>query len=389
MTINSIRDDFPMLQHWTHFNCGGMAPLSTLVGAELLRVPQAVITEGPARLLAHDEEFLGIETARATIARFMGADPAEIAFTTQFSTAINIVVEGLNWEPGDEIILTDQEHPALLIPIMNAVRRYDLKVSRIPVSHDPKEMLTSFRQLLTDRTRLVAVSHVTTDSGSQLPAAEITRLAHEQGSLVLFDGAHSVGQFSVDVHALDCDFYAIVGYKWLLGPYPSAALYIRADRLDDIQVTWTGSGMTMTGSVTMGVEDLNWIAGARRFEYGGRTYSYDTAMATGISYVEQLGIKAVQHHARYLMALFHAGVEQIPGATIHSPTDLNQATGIATVSLPNMDGIQLSTALRDRWKIIQRPALRGSSVRISLAAFVEEPDVHALVDNLATLAKGR
>jgi selenocysteine lyase/cysteine desulfurase len=386
VTIGRIRDDFPMLAHSTHFNCGGMAPLSTSVGAELLRVPLEIIEQGPARLLAHDDTFLGIEMARAKLASFIGADSDEIAFTTQFSTAVNIVVEGLPWQPGDEIIVTDQEHPALLIPLMNVVRRHDLKVSRIPVSHNADEMLTSFQAALTHRTKLVAVSHVTTDSGTRLPAAEMTRLAHERGSYVLFDGAHSVGQFPVDVHALGCDFYAMVGYKWLLGPYPSAALYLRREMLDQVEVTWCGSNMTQTGSVTMGVADLNWIPGARRFEYGGRTYSYDTAMVTGLSYVNRLGVEAVEAHAQHLTAYFHDGLKRVPHVHIHSPLNLHDATGIATISLDNMDGVTLSAALRERWNMIQRPALRGTSVRISLAAFIEETDVDQLLDSLTTLA---
>jgi selenocysteine lyase/cysteine desulfurase len=359
MPIGRIRDDFPMLAHYTHFNCGGMAPLSTSVGAELLRLPLAIIQEGPARLLARDDEFIGIEKARAQLAAFIGADPDEIAFTTQFSTAVNIITEGLAWQPGDEVIVTDQEHPALLIPLMNAVRRHGLKVSRIPVSHNADAMLTSFQALLTHRTKLVAVSHVTTDSGTRLPAAEITRLAHECGSYVLFDGAHAVGQFPVDVHALGCDFYALVGYKWLLGPYPSAALYLRRGLLDQVEVTWCGSNMTQTGSVTMGVEDLQWIPGARRFEYGGRTHSYDTAMAAGLSYVDRLGVAAVAAHAQHLTAYLHEALKRVPGAHIHSPLDLRQTTGIATISLDKLDGMALSTALRERWQMIHRPALAG------------------------------
>ena len=386
MPIGSIRGDFPMLAHYTHFNCGGMAPLSTTVGAELLRVPTAVIAEGPARLLARDDEFIGIEKARAKLAAFIGADPDELAFTTQFSTAANIIVEGLAWQAGDEIIVTDQEHPALLIPLMNAVRRHDLKVSRIPVSHNADEMLTSFQAVLTDRTKLVAVSHVTTDSGTRLPVAEMTRLAHARGSYVFYDGAHSVGQFPVDLHALNCDFYALVGYKWLFGPYPSAALYIRRDLLDQIEVTWCGSNMTKTGSVTMGVDELNWIPGTRRFEYGGRTHSYDTAMVAGLSYVDALGVEAVEAHSQQLTAYFHEQLKRVPGVHIHSPLNLRDATGIATISLDRMDGVALSAALRDRWQMIQRPALWGKSVRISLAAFIEESDVDLLVNSLVTLA---
>jgi selenocysteine lyase/cysteine desulfurase len=386
MTINTIRHDFPMLAHYTHFNCGGMAPLANSVGAELLRLPTTIIAEGPGRLLARDDEFIGIEKARARLAKFVGADVDEIAFTTQFSTATNIVVEGLAWQPGDEVIVTDQEHPALLIPLMNVVRRHDLKVSRIPVSHNADEMLSSFQAVLTDRTKLVAVSHVTTDSGTRLPVEEMTRLAQARGSYVLYDGAHSAGQFPLDLHALGCDFYAMVGYKWLLGPYPSAALYIRRDRLDHIDVTWCGSNMTQTGSVTMGVDELKWIPGAKRFEYGGRTYSYDTAMVAGVAYVEALGVEAVAAHSRHLTAYFHEQLQRVPGVHIHSPLNLSDATGIATISLDRMDGVKLSTALRERWQMIQRPALRGTSVRISLAAFIETRDVDYLVDSLVTLA---
>ena len=386
VTFGRIRDDFPMLAQWTHFNCGGMAPLSTSVGAELLRVPRAVIAEGPARLLARDDAFLGVETARASLARFIGADADEIAFTTRFSTAVNIVVEGLPWIAGDEVIVTDEEHPALLIPLMNVVRRRGLKVSRLPVSHSADEMLERFRAVLTKRTKLLAVSHVTTDSGTRLPIAEMTRLAHEGGSFVLIDGAHSAGQFAFDLHELGCDFYAMVGYKWLLGAYPSAALYIHHDVLDQVEVTWCGSNVTLTSSVTMGVDDLNWIPGARRFEYGGRPASYDTAMAAGLAYVERLGIESIERHALDLTAYLHAGLARVPGSRIHSPIDPDEATGIATISLSNMNGIDLSTALRERWKMIQRPALQGTSVRISLAAFTETTDVDRLVNSLITLA---
>jgi selenocysteine lyase/cysteine desulfurase len=389
VTIGTIRADFPALAGWTYLNCGGMAPLPARVGAELLRIPQAVMQEGPLRLQAHDEEFLGIEAARATIARFIGADADELTFTTQFSTGVNIVVEGLAWREGDEIIVTDQEHPALLTPVLNVARRRGLVVRRLPVSSSADELLTNFRQVLTSRTRLVAVSHVTTDSGTRLPAAELTALAHEQGSLVLFDGAQALGQFPLDVHALGCDFYAMVGYKWVFGPYPSGVLYLRGPVLYQVAVTWTGSRATRTGGVMMEVADLNWIPTARRFEYGGRTFAYDTAMAAGVAYVDRLGVANVAAHARQLTARLRAGLARIPGARLHSPADPAAATGIATVSLDNVDGVTVSAALRERWRIVTRPALRGTSVRVSLAAFVEERDVDLLLDSLAALAAGQ
>ena len=112
-------------------------------------------------------------------------------------------------------------------------------------------------------------------------------------------------------------------------------------------------------------------------------------MVAGLSYVDRLGIETIEAHARHLTAYFHDGLQHVPGAHIHSPTNPRDATGIATFSLDNVDGVTLSAALRDRWQVIQRPALRGTSVRVSLAAFVEESDIDKLLDGLSTLAAGR
>lgn len=374
-----------MLASLRHFNCGGIAPLSNEVGAEMLRVPQHYIEKGPAPLLAHDESFLRIETARETMARLLGADPHEIAFTGTFSTAISILTEGLSWEAGQEVIVTDQEHPAMLIPLMNAVKRHGLVVHRIAWSHDADRMLEDFLKVLGPKTRLVAMSHVTTDSGAMLPAAEMTARAHEQGALVLWDGAHSLGQMPVDVHALGCDFYAIVGYKWLMGPYPTAMLYVRRDRLEEIAVTWTGSHATTGATVTLGPDELEWKPGVQRFEYGARVYSWDTAMGVGAACVEKLGIENVLAHSRRLGRRFHDGLAAIPGITIHSP-EPERGTGINCLSLDGMEGIELSRRLREAFQIVQRPALWGKAVRISLASFIEDEDVDYLLGALETIS---
>jgi selenocysteine lyase/cysteine desulfurase len=110
-------------------------------------------------------------------------------------------------------------------------------------------------------------------------------------------------------------------------------------------------------------------------------------LGAGVEYVQNLGIEAVQAHARHLTEYFHDALKSVPGAQIRSPLDLRDTTGIATISLDNMEGTAVSAALRDRWNMLQRAALRGSSVRISLAAFVEESDVDRLVESLRTLAR--
>jgi len=217
----------------------------------------------------------------------------------------------------------------------------------------------------------------------------MARLAHERGALVFSDGAQSLGQIPVDVRAIGCDFYAVVGYKWLFGPYPSAALFIRRDVLDRVAVTWTGSRATETARIDMNMDNMTFIDGARRFEYGGRVFAHDSAMAAGADYVTRLGIDTVEVHARRLTEYFHDALARIPGVRIESTRDLRATTGIVTIGVPGIDGPTLSAALRERWNIIARPALRGTSVRVSIAAFTNERDLDALVDGVATVVAGR
>jgi selenocysteine lyase/cysteine desulfurase len=364
-----------------------MAPLTATVADELVRIPLYTAKHGPLAVQHHEEAVVRTKAAHATVARLLGAEADEIAFTTQFSTAISLVVEGLAWRAGDEIIVTDQEHPALLAPVLNIARRRGLVVRRLAVGDQPAAMLAELDQLLTSHTRLVAVSHVTTETGTRLPAAEIAAAARARGALTLFDGAQAAGQFPVDVRALGCDFYAITGYKCVLGPYPSAALYIRRAALDLVEVTWTGSRVTTTGGVDM--DSVAFIPGAERFEYGGRPFAYEAAMAAGVEQVLALGLDTVAAHARALADSLRARLAGIPGARLCSPTDPALATGIQTVALDGLPGTDASAALRERWSIVTRPALRGSSVRVSLAAFTDETDLDRLEEALRTLARGQ
>lgn len=385
MALGTARQDVPALAHVTHLNAAGMAPLPASVGDELTRLPRHVAEYGPGLLLAHAEELTRADWAHRQLASFLNVDPDEIAFTIQFSSAVNIVVEGLRWRAGDEVVITDQEHPSLVAPLLNAARRHGIAIRRVPVTPDPAAFLDGLAASLTGRTRLVAMSHVTTEDGTTLPTAAITRLAHERGALVLFDGAQSLGQIPVDVRDLGCDFYAFVGYKWLLGPYPSAGLFIRRDRLADLDVAWTGSRATTSGGIDM--TELEFIPGARRFEYGGRVFAHDSAMAEGAAFVAKLDTEAVLAHAQRLAGYLHRALDRVPGARIHSPRDLDRATGIVTFSLEGVPGTAIAPALRDRWNILTRPALGGTSVRASIACFTDETDLDRLAEAVATIGR--
>jgi len=385
MTIGSIREDFPTLANCTHLNSAGISPMPRSVLEELFRLPRYVSEHGPAVLLKQDESVVRSEAAHQTLADFLGVDADEVCFTTQFSTGVSLVVEGLAWRPGDEIVVSDQEHPAMLTPVLNIARRRGLRVRKFPVSFSADEMLSSLQTQLSPRTRLIAVSHVTTEDGVRLPAAAICRLAHQNGSLVFFDGAQSLGQFPVRLRELDCDFYGFLGYKWLLGPFTSAALYIKREVLDQVDVTWTGSRATETSRIDM--DSLDFRPDARRFEFGGRPWAEESAMAAGVEYVSRLGPSAIEAHARELALYLHEALKQVPGARIWSPLDPKQMTGIVTFSVEGISGVDLSAALLERGSILTRSALKGTSVRVSIAAFTSQADLDRLVECTAALTR--
>lgn len=387
MTIGDCRADFPALAEIIHLNSAGISPTPSVVTTELLRIPREVAAHGPGLLLAHAEELTHSEEAHRLVAAALGVSADEIAFTLQFSTAASLVLEGLTWRAGDEVIITDQEHPALLTPLLNIVRRYGVKLRRLPVDPDAGAMLAGFTGLLSDRTRLVAMSQVTTENGIRLPVAALSRQAHARGALVLYDGAQAFGQFPVDLPSIDCDFYIIVGYKWAFGPYPSAALYIRRSVLERIEVTWTGSRATLQGAIDM--DELLFVPTARRFEFGARPFAEEAAMAAGVAYITQLGPERIEEHAQRLAVELHRRIDAIPGAAIHSPRDPRAATGIVTLSLAGLDGGRVATALRERWRILTRPALQGTSIRVSLAAFTTIADLDRLAEALKVIAAGQ
>jgi selenocysteine lyase/cysteine desulfurase len=383
LTLCDIRGDFPSLTNCTHLNSAGISPMPRCVTAELFRLHQYVSEYGPAGLLHTDESLVRTEASHRTLAAFLGVDVDEVAFTTQFSTGASLIVEGLAWQQDDEIVITDQEHPALLVPVLNIARRRKLEVRRFPVSTNAEEVLSSLEDALSSHTRLVAVSHVTTEDGTILPVAEITRLAHQKGALVLLDGAQSVGQFPVTLPEINCDFYAFPGYKWLLGPFTSAALFIKREVLDQVEVTWTGSRATKTAGIDM--TELEFLPNARRFEFGGRPWAEESALAAGVEYISSLDLKTIEQHARSLALYLHQALRRLPGLRIHSPLDPDKMTGIVTFSVDGFSGTRISASLWERFRILTRPALNGTSVRASIAAFTNESDLDALVHSVGKI----
>ena len=159
-----------------------------------------------------------VQDTRQRLATLIGADVAEVALTDSTTHGINAIVWGLPWQSEDEVLTSTVEHPGIVAPLHHLARRTGVSLRTVV----PDAIACS----VTDHTRLVAVSHVSFSTGARLPIEEIAYAAHQQGALLLVDGAQAVGAVPVDVHALDVDAYAFPGQKWLCGPEGIGALYV-------------------------------------------------------------------------------------------------------------------------------------------------------------------
>jgi cysteine desulfurase/selenocysteine lyase len=247
------------------------------------------------------------EEARRTVQRFIGAaKPEEIIFTRGTTESINLVASSFVYEfmsPGDEIILSAMEHHSNIVPWQIQAARYDISIRVIPVNESGELDLTVFADSLTEKTKLVAVTHTSNVLGTINPVKEIIRIAHERHIPVLIDGAQAVAHQKVDVQDLDADFYAFSGHK-IYGPVGIGVLYGKEDRLDKMP-PYQGGG-EMIASVSFEKTKFNDLP--FKFEAGTPDYIGSTALAAALDYVSGIGLPEI---AVYENRLLHYATQRL------------------------------------------------------------------------------
>jgi selenocysteine lyase/cysteine desulfurase len=223
-----------------NLNCGsvGCTPLPVL-RAMIDHLLLAEAFREPAYPWFGYEENPRLRELRDALAAYLHCKRDELALVRNATEANNVVCNGLDLKPGDEVLLTDQEHPGGRCCWEQKAARFGVKLNQVQLPKPPAsadEIVERFRKALTPATRVLVFSHVTTVTGLVLPAKEICRLARERDILTHIDGAHAIGQIPLDLHDLGCDFYASSPHKWLLAPKGTGTLFIREERLEKLWV---------------------------------------------------------------------------------------------------------------------------------------------------------
>ena len=325
MTLGEkTRPDFPILARLIHGQ-----PLVYLDSAASSQKPRQVL-EAMQRYYEHShanvhrsihtlgEEATELyEAARDSARGFIGARfREEIIFTRGSTEAINVVARALAGmlRPGDEIVVTEMEHHSNLIPWQMVCRERGAVLKAVPVTDSGFLDMDAFGRLLSPRTKLVAVAHVSNVLGTINPVADLVRKSRAAGALVLLDGAQAAPHLALDVAALGCDFYVFSGHK-MLGPTGIGVLYGRRETLEKLEPGLGGSEMIKE----VWIDHAQWNDLPWRFEPGTPPIAEAVGLHAAVEYLDKLGMARVEAHERELCRLALEALETIPGVTLYGP----------------------------------------------------------------------
>lgn len=374
MDIAGIRDQMPGLKYGVYFNTGGIGQAPVSVNRAVAEGYQQL---GQGSVRTNDWYAAMDEAASAMpakIADFFGADAGEIALTMSTGEGYGMVLGGLRWQPGDEVVITNEEHPVPLQAAEGLADREGAVVKVVEVDQDKDLILDRLEQIITPRTRLFCFSHVTTDTGTRLPAREICALARSRGILTLWDGCQAVGQFPIDLHDMGCDFYATNCYKWMLSPMGTGFLYVRKGAQQVLKPLRRPHDSDGT---------------ARQYETGTPASVLFRGLDAGLDFMAGIGgPEAIAAEAGRKAESLRARFDAISGVRVISSRRAETRTGIVAFAIEGMEGREVSDALLDRWQITQRATYinQPTGVRISVAFYTSDSELDTLVEAVTTLA---
>jgi len=392
--VEAVRAEFPILARQVNGR-----PLVYLDSAASAQKPRAVI-EAMVHAMEHsyanvhrglhtlaNETTEAYEAARKSVAGLLGAAPGEIVFTKGGTEAINLVASGLGagLRAGDQILLSEMEHHANIVPWHFLRERQGVVLKFTPVTDDGRLDVEAFRGLLSDRTKVVALTHMSNVLGTVNPVAELTRLAHEAGAVVLLDGCQAVVHQAVDVKALDVDFYVFSGHK-LYGPTGIGALYGKAERLAALR-PYQGGG-EMIANVSL--DAITYADPPHRFEAGTPPILEAIGLGAAIDWLAGLDRPAAAAHEH---ALYDHVRERLSGANWLRV--LGEAPGKGAILSFTVDGAHAHDVAQilDKYGVAVRagthcaePLMRRfgvtSSARASFALYNTHEEADAFVDAL-------
>lgn len=378
----TVRAAFPALEAGVYLNVGtyGIMPAPAL--SAFLELMEEYERFG---LFSTGGFHQKAEETRKTIAKLLGCESTQITFTGNATDGTNLVLSGMTWKEGDEVIVTDEEHEAINHPLLYLQCTKGIRTRRVKVSPDPAVMLQRCNEVVSDRTRLIAFSHVTCESGARLPAAAMCAWAGERDILSLVDGAQSLSVFDTKVDDLGCDFYTSNGHKWLSGPKGTGIFYARLESLLALSPAHVGAGSLERADIGTGEAEL-WNTG-RRFEFGTRATTLYAGLGLSLAWLQALGWDNIERYIARLSDNLKAQILERSYLHLLTPRPFEHSSGLTTFVMDGWDAGKLSRELWQRGRIRVRVIPHFNATRIATAHFNNEADINVLITTLDAIAR--
>jgi cysteine desulfurase / selenocysteine lyase len=403
LDVAGIRDRFPILDQSIHGHplvyldnaASTQKPIEVIEAiAHYYRTDNANVHRGIHELSNRATE--AYDGARRRVAAFFGiADPAELIWTRGTTEGINLVAfswGGTHLGPGDEILLSVLEHHSNLVPWQLVARRTGARLRFLDIDEQGRLELADLDELLTPRTRIVSLAHVSNALGTVNPIEEIAARARAVGAVMVVDGAQSAPHLPVDLASLGCDFYAFSGHK-MCGPTGMGGLWGRRDLLEGMD-PWMGGG-DMIDRVDL--EQSTWAPLPSKFEAGTPNIAGAVGLAAATDFLSSVGRAAVLAHERDLVGYACEALADVPALTLYGPRDLKERSGVVSFTLADVHPHDLATILDSQGIAIRaghhctQPLMRrlgvSSTARASFYLYNTREEVDRLIEGLRRALK--
>jgi len=320
------------------------------------------------------------ESIRAKLAAFINASPEEVALTSNTTEGLNLVINGLDLKEGDEVLISNFEHPGHLGPWKLKEKRTGIKIVQVDLGVTPKdagEVVGAFAAAITSKTKIISLSHTVFITGLITPLKELSRLARDKGLLIMADSAHGIGMLDLDMKALGVDFFASSPYKWMGAPTGVGLLYVRKEVLDKVWPTIVSSGWDSA-------------QGARKLDPSGqRSDAMLFALDEALNFQNRIGKSRIERRIKTLSARLKQELGRTPGVKVHTPVDPGLSAGLTVFSMAGVEAGKLVDYVREKYNLVVRTVgsrEAGSyGVRVSTPIYISTKEVDMVVEGVRTL----
>ncbi len=345
------RQQFPALLNKTYFNFGGQGTMPQAAFEAIIDTHKYIQQVGPFSGKINPWLTQRGHLLRQALATELGTTPTTISLTENVTAGCNIVLWGIDWQPGDRLLMTDCEHPGIIATVQEIARRFGVEVATCPIlatlnQGDPVQVI---QEHLTPNTRLVVLSHLLWNTGQVLPLKEINQLCHSypannQPVRVLVDAAQSVGSLVLNLPALEVDYYAFTGHKWLCGPAGVGGLYIRSEAFAELQPTFIG---WRSIDIDNQGQPQNWKENGEKFEVATSAYPEYEGLRSAIATHQEWGTPEQRYETICTLSEYlWLNLNQIPEVTCLKTTP--PEAGLVSFQVARVEHEQLVNCLEEQ-----------------------------------------